>query len=980
MQKINIFLLIIGMSISTSFSQVDSTLQARMQLFIASFVNQAHFEEVCSYTLRAKVAMDTFFYNSNEKYYELHLSAPFCDVPFRETSVEAIYNVLLTYKGKEYLKDKVLIYTSKNEISELIPNYYRTQKFDKKRLPKDKRAYNVVKNLDSKSNPQNGLQNRNLAIWHSHGWYYEPTLERWEWQRARLFTTVEDKYTMSIVLPYLVPMLENAGANVFLPRERDTQINEVIVDNDGSSKDSELKTNGTINKSTAKAFAIGTPPYTNENPFLLGTSLTMQSAKTANANVQWIPTIPEAGKYAVYVAYQSFDNSANDAVYEVHHSGGISKFSVNQQIGGGTWIYLGTFHFFDGKNAENAKVVLTNASNQKNKLISADAVRFGGGMGNVEREGKISGKPRYMEGARYYLQYAGIPDTLVWKLNENNDYNDDYQCRGDWANYLYGAPYGPTRKRDAKGLGIPIDLTFAFHTDAGISKSDTVIGTLAIYSAHYKGDNFPDGRSKLASRDLTDIVQTQIVDDLRAKYDSAWTRRGLWDEPYSENWRPTVPAMLLELLSHQNFGDMKFGNEPQFKFDVARAIYKGMLRFVAQQHGVDYVVQPLPITHFATEFQADNSLKLTWQAQEDKLEKTASPTHFIVYKRMGKGGYDNGTLTNTNSLILNDLKTDTIYSFRVTAVNSGGESMPSEELSAYRSSVNKQTVLIINGFDRIGGQSWVQTDKFSGFTQFDDMGVADNYDIAYTGEQYDFNSQSKWHDDDASGFGASYADAENIIVAGNTHDFSFTHGESIRKAGFSFVSMSDEAAPQFNWNGYTMVDYILGEERTSTIFKSNENQFDIYPFDVQKSIKKYCENGGSMLISGAYIGTDLHTNDSVKVKFAADVLQYSHRTNWAVKNGRVVSVNEAFFNANELTFNTSKLEGVYLVESPDAIEPAAKSEAKTVLRYTENNTSAGVAYKGKYGVVVLGFPFETIESEAMRHQLMKAIISYLKKE
>jgi len=51
-----------------------------------------------------------------------------------------------------------------------------------------------------------------------------------------------------------------------------------------------------------------------------------------------------------------------------------------------------------------------------------------------------------------------------------------------------------------------------------------------------------------------------------------------------------------------------------------------------------------------------------------------------------------------------------------------------------------------------------------------------------------------------------------------------------------------------------------------------------------------------------------------------------------------------------------------------------------VLRYTENNTSAGVAYKGKYGVVVLGFPFETIESEAMRHQLMKAIISYLKKE
>ena len=32
---------------------------------------------------------------------------------------------------------------------------------------------------------------------------------------------------------YLLPMLENAGANVFTPRERDTQKQEVIVDNDG---------------------------------------------------------------------------------------------------------------------------------------------------------------------------------------------------------------------------------------------------------------------------------------------------------------------------------------------------------------------------------------------------------------------------------------------------------------------------------------------------------------------------------------------------------------------------------------------------------------------------------------------------------------------------------------------------------------------------------------------------------------------------
>ena len=59
----------------------------------------------------------------------------------------------------------------------------------------------------------------------------EPKLDRWEWQRAYL--PDQDLYTQSYVLPFLVPMLENAGANVLLPRERDCQTAEVIVDNDG---------------------------------------------------------------------------------------------------------------------------------------------------------------------------------------------------------------------------------------------------------------------------------------------------------------------------------------------------------------------------------------------------------------------------------------------------------------------------------------------------------------------------------------------------------------------------------------------------------------------------------------------------------------------------------------------------------------------------------------------------------------------------
>ena len=72
-----------------------------------------------------------------------------------------------------------------------------------------------------------------IAMWHSHGLYYEPKINCWEWQRPRLFQTIEDLYPMSYVLPYVMPMLENAGAYVFNPRERDVHTVEMIVDNDG---------------------------------------------------------------------------------------------------------------------------------------------------------------------------------------------------------------------------------------------------------------------------------------------------------------------------------------------------------------------------------------------------------------------------------------------------------------------------------------------------------------------------------------------------------------------------------------------------------------------------------------------------------------------------------------------------------------------------------------------------------------------------
>lgn len=49
-----------------------------------------------------------------------------------------------------------------------------------------------------------------------------------------------------------------------------------------------------------------------------------------------------------------------------------------------TWVYLGTFTFDEGSSVDNC-VMLTNQSRKRKGVVTADAVRFGGGVGNVER-------------------------------------------------------------------------------------------------------------------------------------------------------------------------------------------------------------------------------------------------------------------------------------------------------------------------------------------------------------------------------------------------------------------------------------------------------------------------------------------------------------------------------------------------------------------------------------------------------------------
>jgi hypothetical protein len=911
-------------------------------------------------------------------------------IPLRDDNVKEIYEKFKNLFGPEFNDYNYEIRSMGYRIEELIPNYYRfdQSKIDKSRLPKYlNERIPVVQNISKSLKPSKGLFGKNIILWHSHGWYYNKNEKRWMWQRARLYQTVEDLGPIAFTIPYLIPMLENAGANVFVPRERDIQTNEIIVDNDIGNKENYLETSFSDKNiwktSEEKGFALINPTIKEgENPFQNGTSRYTLSLLNPLATAFWMPDIPKTGEYSVWVSYSASSENVKDAHYKVLHSGGETEFLVNQTIGGSTWIYLGTFKFDKGKSKTQG-ILLTNQSKEIDKIVSADAARFGGGMGIVEREGTISGKPKFAEGSRYWLQFAGMPDTLTYNLNKgSDDYKDDYQSRAEYGNYLYGAPYGPNRKRDEKGLGIPLDLSLAFHTDAGITKNDTAIGTLMIYTITGLDTQkvFPDGVSRLANRDLADIVQTQVVQDIRIKYDSTWTRRQLMNANYSESARPNIPSMLLELLSHQNFYETKFALDPRFRFDVSRGIYKGMLKFLSYEYSSDYVVQPLPPINFSAELNNQGVVELNWKEQIDSSESTALAEKYILYTRIDDGDFDNGRDVESNNIKLNDIKPRTLYSYKVSSVNSGGESFPSEILSVCWMNNSTEPVLIINGFDRISAPASFSSPTFSGFLNLMDEGVPDKYELGFTGTQFNFDPNSKWETDDNPGHGASHSDYEGKIIAGNTFDYSYVHGKALKENGFSFCSVSNDALinKDIDLTKYRMVDIIYGEEKKTTSPKyKNQTEFEVFPAVLREKISGFLIKGGKLFLSGAYLGTDLYSDmDSSGIRFANEILKFRLKTEHAVKTGKLFSVNNNFLSYQEkYEFNTVFNDSIYKVEAPEELGSVNGSEI--LLRYLENNFSAAVGYNGEYGVVSFGFPFETILGEKQRTQVMKGVLNYL---
>ncbi len=805
-----------------------------------------------------------------------------------------------------------------------------------------------------------GLSGKHIAMWPSHGYYYDRKQDRWYWQRARCFGSVEDISIFSYVQPFIAPMMENAGAYVMMPRERDTQTNEIIIDNDKGRKSVKYSDVSRKNRKTGAGFAPAAVWADGTNPFTQGTHIAAPITQKDKPQLRYNANIEEAGDYAVYISYADVPEGVK-ARYVVHHAGGSDSFIVDQNKGGGLFHYLGTFAFAAGDKQPVVEISAADASLTKGVLTS-DAIRLGGGMGNVAVEGVVSEMPRYTEAARYFLQYTGVPDSIYSQSGFKNDYTDDYKSRGVWVNHLI--------EKD-----IPVDGVLAFHTDAGITQDDRIIGTLAICST--KKGSLQGMMSDTMSYVMSREIQNQLVQDIRALCNEEWTQRELWDKTYYEAWTPEAPALLLELLSHQNLADMRYGLDPRFRFIVSRAIYKAMGRFVTSLHGEEFVVQPLPPHAFGMEQAGGKKLNLRWAATPDPLEESATSKSYHLYVREAGKGWQAPITVSGNQYTYELPAYGKRYDFKVTALNDGGESFDTEVLSAYLTDAQQKPALIVNAFERVAAPAFFDSGDKAGIAWWEDEGVPYQQEASFVGYQYDFDRSSPWISDDCPGWGASDVSGWGKKIAGNSFDFPMHHGKAFEAVGQSYISTSRKAFEQGEADpaDYAMLDLILGEQREMPNFaKDDTTHGAIFTAPLQEAIAQFTEKDKPMLISGAYIANDLLLPDNQQARtFAKETLGIRGVSGNAAKQGAFVPAAQAPSTLTKGAYNTELSPTLYRVESPCAIAPADET-AVTVYRYPENRLSAGVYGNERGKQLILGFPFESILDVETQKQMLELLL------
>lgn len=643
------------------------------------------------------------------------------------------------------------------------------------------------------------------------------------------------------------------------------------------------------------------------------------TSSTETAVSSWSFSVPREARLPVYVWFTSGTDRAPDALYRVHHAAGITEVLVNQT----------NFTHTDYAST-------TNTHNEGGRWVYLGEWEFNSSQPAVielSNQSSAAGAVVIADAVRVGAgmgsidRGGGVSGRARWE-----------ECSRYWAEYV-GAPvsvYNSSGTGEDNGDDVTarprlmnwwggFDLYFALHSNASTGAAR---GTVTLSYDNSGGVTHPASLIAL-SNGFRDDMNAQVAGDMTTLHDSTWVTR----TPYGGNFgelrmSTTAPSCLLESAFHDNVTDASYLRDPKARHTIGRAVYKAIVRYF----DANATIIPLPPTHMRMVNTGTGEVTISWQAQNDPLESSAVPTGYRVYLSNDGFAFDDGTPANgATSHVLTGLAPGQTVFARVTATNAGGESLVSEMMCARTPDAQAQglatPLLIVSGYDRLDEFTWYQ----QGAT-------------VHTGDMHVRNTRDSVRRH-------ALAAAAATTTAGGTFFFDGASNEAVENGSIGLA-------------GYAIVDWVLGNEST---------QDETFSATEQTLVTGYLNGGGKLFVSGSEIGWDLDSQGT-----ASDQAFYNGvlGTDYVADDSNDYTVDAVagrlFDGVPSFSFDDGSGNS-YTVGYPDVIQPAAGGSALSVLQYSAGN-AAGVATAE---VVVLGFPFETINEGSARDAIMQAVLRSL---
>ncbi len=735
--------------------------------------------------------------------------------------------------------------------------------------------------VDVGAQPAGNLTGKIFYINGGHGYAAaNTTTGQWSYGRPLTNGIVEDLGNQD-QMTFFADYLFRAGATIVPMRPVGNQPNEVVMDND----DPGVTFIGAWTDSLQTTY-FGSP---GDVPYRYAAT---SGGETAVA--KYTPNIPSAGFYPVYTWVLAGSDRAADQLYRINHAGGSTEVKVNHRAVGTGMVYLGTYYFEAGTGGS---VEVSNRSSEAGRVVIADMIRFGNGMGDTDRGAGVSGRPREDELSLYWI---------MWQVDNAQGVSFDPTGSSlDMDSNVSVVPrYARFMNREAEGS--PSDrVLISFHTNASGGGISNTRGVLGLYNGNNRASAKTPNQFELAS-----ALGQEVNDDMVAQagqFEFNWFDSNLvtldrtdieFGEINNESILDEFDATIVEVAYHDNATDAALLRDPKVRDAVARATYQGAAKFLNSIDGGATSLTMLPgrVTQVRAESLDADSVQITWTAPAANSYNGDAPTGYRIYGSTNGYGFDGGTFVAggaTTSFTFNGLSADEgAYYFKVVAVNSGGEGEASEVVAAIPGN-QESKLLIVNGFDRLTRQQNPTQAVSGGTAERVRPRQSNSYDYAVQVAAA-IEANAPW---------ARVDTASNEMVASGA------------------VNLAD----------YKAIFWISGEE------SSAEDTFN--PTE-QTLVTNYLAAGGKLFVSGAEIAWDLDNLNNGRAFYENEL-----HANYAADDANVYTatgVAGSIFAGLSMTFDNGAL--YYNVDFPDVINPNAGSTA--ALAYGGGAGNAGVQYTG----------------------------------